>query len=92
MGIKGANASGKTNVLRALSFIKYLCTDSYNSAPKSEIPFDNFFGNNDPTDLFCRFTINGKNYLYEVSLNKNEIISEELSFDETEHFIFKRQL
>lgn len=92
MGIKGANASGKTNVLRVLSFIKYLCTDSYNSAPKSEIPFDNFFGNNDPTDLFCRFVINEKKYLYEVSLNKKEIISEELSLDETEHFIFKRQL
>mgnify|MGYP003291137406 CR=1 FL=1 len=88
--LKGANASGKTNVLRTLSFIKYLCTESYNSAPKSEIPFNCFFDSSDTTNLFCRFSIDDINYLYEVELNKNNILSEELSVDESEKFIFKR--
>ena len=91
MCLKGANASGKTNTLRAMAFIKYLCTESYNNDPKMDIPFEKFFDSIENTDLFCRFAIGDRTYLYEVSLSKNEIHSEELSFDDTEKFIFKRQ-
>lgn len=90
LGLKGANAAGKTNILRALSFIRYLCSESYNSAPKSEIPIDNFYNNDDSTELFCRFAIEGNKYLYETGLTKDKILYEELSFDGTDNFIFKR--
>ena len=91
IGLKGANAAGKTNVLRALSFIRYLCTESYSSAPRSEIPFASFFGNTEETGLFCRFSIDNIAYLYEVELTKNEIISEKLSVDESDTILFERQ-
>lgn len=90
MGLKGANASGKTNVLKALSFMKYLCTESFGSQPKEEIPFNRFYDSIEPANLFCRFELGLKKYLYEIELNNQEIISEELSFDDTEKFIFKR--
>lgn len=89
--VKGANASGKTNALRALAFIKYLCTESYSAAPKSEMPFDCFFENTESTNLFCRFFLDGEKYLYEVELNKKGIISEELSLDDSSKYIFQRK-
>lgn len=90
IGIKGANASGKTNVLRALSFVRYLCTESFNAAPKAKIPFKNFYDNADSTNLFCRFALNGVKYSYEVELTNREILSEELCFDESGKKIFRR--
>lgn len=91
MGVKGANASGKTNVLKALSFIKYLCTESFSLPPKTEIPFNAFYDSKDSTSLFCRFAIDEIKYLYEIELNNQEILSEELSIDDSEKYVFKRE-
>lgn len=93
IGIKGANASGKTNVLKALAFIKFLCVESFVALkPKSKIPVKRFFKNEENVSLFCRFKLPSKDdvYFYEVELNENEIVSEELSFDDSEKIIFKR--
>ncbi|MCD6616295.1 AAA family ATPase [Aeromonas veronii] len=36
LGIKGANGSGKTNILKALSFISTLCSIGYNDDKNKE--------------------------------------------------------
>ena len=79
--IGGKNASGKTNVLRALAFIKYLIVDSAGEADKhSEIPYQQFFSlDGEPTELSVRFSFDDKYiYQYSVTLNKARIIEEEL--------------
>lgn len=76
--VKGANASGKTNALKIISFLKYFCINSFSFKPEAPIPADSFFHNDDPVDVFCDFQIDAVQYRYEVSLKKTEIISETL--------------
>lgn len=76
--IKGANGSGKTNVMKILSFLAVFCRDSFETKPESNIQISSFFFNDDPSDIFCEMSIDGYQYRYEVSLTKTEIIEETL--------------
>lgn len=76
--IKGANGSGKTNALKALSFLKEFCCNSFNEKPDEEIRFESFFGNSEPTEFYVIFSDNDVEYKYELVLTRNEIISEVL--------------
>lgn len=77
--IKGANGSGKSNALKILGFLEEFCCNSFNNKPGDEIKIDSFFLNDDPIDIFCDFIFNSTQYHYELSLTKNEVISEKLS-------------
>jgi hypothetical protein len=78
----GPNASGKTNLLKILPFLKWLIIDSLvKSKPEDFIIVQPFaFGDakNQPTELSVVFEINGKIYNYSIVLNKQKILSEEL--------------
>lgn len=76
--VKGANASGKTNALKIISFIKNFCISSFSYQPEALIPVDSFFNNDDPVDVFCDFQIDAIQYRYEASLKETEVISETL--------------
>ena len=52
MCFRGANASGKTNGLKVLSFIIYFASDSFMSKPDRDIPFDTHFYGDDPADFY----------------------------------------
>ncbi len=80
LAIKGANASGKTNVLKLLSFINFFTRDSFtNFKPDEKILIHSFFSNKEPIDMFIEFLENGIEYRYELSLTQDSVISEELS-------------
>ena len=51
LAVKGANASGKTNVLKAISFISSFATFSFDQKPTLNIPFSSFFNNDKSTNL-----------------------------------------
>jgi len=90
--IKGANSSGKTNILKSLAFLGFFCTNSYSLKPEELIAVDSYFFNNNPTYLYCLFEINKSQYKYEVELNKNSIISESLTKrKKREVYLFKRE-
>ncbi|EKD24465.1 MAG: hypothetical protein ACD_81C00009G0003 [uncultured bacterium] len=77
----GANASGKTNLLKALPFLKWLITDSFISNPAEPLPLRPFmFGEqkNKPMELSVDFEINGDVYSYSFALDAERILSEEL--------------
>lgn len=77
----GANASGKTNLLKVLPFLKWLIIDSFNVSPTGFLPIKPFmFGTNKkkPSELSVDFEINGNIYTYSFVLDENKIISEEL--------------
>jgi len=79
--IIGPNASGKTNLLKVLPFLKWLIIDSFSMKPEDPIavqPFAFSDEKDQPTELSVVFEINGKEYNYSFVLNKQKILSEEL--------------
>jgi hypothetical protein len=78
IAVKGANASGKTNVLKVLYFLREFATNSFNKKPDSKIEFHSFFNNTKPTELYIVFLDNDIEYRYELTLINNKIISEVL--------------
>lgn len=77
----GPNASGKTNLLKVLPFLKWLIVDSFERKPEAEIivqPFLFGSGKEDPVELSVTFEVNGNIYIYAFILNKNKILSEVL--------------
>ena len=83
--VGGANASGKTNVLRALAYFKYLMVDSVMFSMLNDgaggmniCQFATYEGIK-PTILSVDFSINDVLYSYTVELNNQRIISEKLA-------------
>ena len=91
--IYGANASGKTTVLKAMEFLRDLVlepaekkTDNLEFSPflfDSKTPKQNSI-------ISIDFIQNEVRYLYEVEFNKNAIVKEELNFFKNKANIFKR--
>ncbi len=89
--IKGANSSGKTNILKILSFLRFLCVDSFHQKPDALIPIDSHFFNDEPSYLFCQFLVENVEYSYEVKLDQKTISYEKLTKKvERENIVFER--
>lgn len=78
LGIKGANASGKTGVLKALSFISSFASHSFNNADEDPIRLISFFNNSKPSEFYIDFEINGVRYIYELKVTNKEVLREAL--------------
>ncbi|HPY76106.1 MAG TPA: ATP-binding protein [Planctomycetota bacterium] len=92
--IYGANASGKTTILKALDFLRTLVLKPKNQKTQT-FDFEPFlFDDNTPrqnTVFEIEFIQNDVRYLYEVELNKEAITREELySYNPKKSNIFKR--
>lgn len=81
-GVIGPNASGKTNLLKVLPFLKWIFTDSFVGAKdKAPIPVDSFAfqkKSKTPVELCVVFEIKSNIYTYNLELNKERILSEKL--------------
>jgi hypothetical protein len=91
MCIKGANAAGKTNALKALSFLASFISSSFNEKPDFKLSLETYFGNNKASNLFCEFRINKLDYRYELSIEKNEVVKEDLYSLTNEQPLFRRE-
>lgn len=79
--IVGSNASGKTNLLKILPFLKYLIVDAFNSKPDNPIavrPFAFGASKNKPTSLSVTFEIEKNIYTYKFVVASDRILKEEL--------------
>jgi AAA15 family ATPase/GTPase len=77
LAIKGANASGKTNVLKLLSFISSFAKNSFSEVkPDEKIFISSYFDNDEPIDMFIIFLENGIEYKYELSLTQESVLYE----------------
>ncbi|MFA4817151.1 MAG: ATP-binding protein [Parcubacteria group bacterium] len=77
----GPNASGKTNLLKVLPFLKWLIIDSFKTDPGAKIPVRPFLFHTlekKPTELSVEFEIGNDIYDYFFSLDENRILYEEL--------------
>lgn len=78
LGVKGANGSGKTNLLKALEFISSFCTKSFMRSDSSLINADSYFKNLKPSEFYIDFQVKDVRYTYEVAVTRKEVIYEKL--------------
>lgn len=98
VGIYGANASGKSNIIRALFEIRRFIVDSNEITIDKPIPAYNPFlfntnSSNEPTEFEIIFITKDKNkYQYRIAFNKDEIVEESLCHfpNKKSQEIFKR--
>jgi len=93
--IYGANASGKTTILKALDFFRELTLEPFGNKTK-EFDFQPFLFDNNTTNentiLSVEFFKNEIKYFYEVEFNRKAIVNETLkSFNPNKAIIFKRK-
>ena len=79
--VKGANASGKTNVLRTLVFIRDFCCHSFLRKPEEPIPTAPHFSESPVSDFYIVLSRHGKEYRYELSASPERVETEELFMD-----------
>lgn len=76
LGIKGANASGKTNILKCLGFFSHFVTRSFRTPPEQDTYVSSHFGNLAPSDFYIDFEENGSRYIYELTATDKEVLRE----------------
>lgn len=79
LGVFGPNASGKTNLLKVVSFLNFFLFGSYSEArSRQRVPVDGFIGSKDSTKLTLEFEGGKAVYRYEVVLKEGRIHEERL--------------
>lgn len=81
--IYGANASGKSNIIKAIRFCHTLVFESHNHNENTIFNFQPFkFDNWDkkPSSYFIRFVMNEIEYEYSISLTRTAIVKESLFY------------
>jgi hypothetical protein len=82
--IYGANASGKSNLLQALVFLKALVTKSHTHQKGTKIRFSPFKLDKEflskPTKFRVTFIKNDMKYVYGISFNEDKVIDEYLYY------------
>jgi len=92
IAIKGANASGKTNVIKTLGFLRNFTTNSFTYLkPDGEIDVYSFFNNEDFIRIYAVFLEKNIEYKYELVLTSKKVISENIwKKDKREQLIISR--
>ena len=82
VAIYGANASGKSNVIKAIRACVQMIFESHNYNENTVFSFTpfKFGGVGKPSKFYIRFMIEGVEYEYSFTLTNTEIITEELYF------------
>ena len=82
VAIYGANASGKSNIIKAIRACIQMIFESHNYNENTIFAFTpfKFGGIGKPSRFYIRFLIEGVEYEYSFTLTKTEIITEELYY------------
>ena len=78
MCVKGANGSGKTQLLKGLAFVADFVTRSFSLEPDDEIKVDSFFGDPGVSEFFVEFGVGSHEYRYELGLTSKGVQTEVL--------------
>lgn len=79
IAVYGANASGKSNLIKGLKLLDQLVHVSSRKSSTSKLPFDPFLlkeNNTIPTKFEITFILNEKRYRYGFEFNNIEVVSE----------------
>lgn len=83
VAIYGANASGKSNIIKAIRFCNAMVFESHKNNENTTFNFKKFKFNgysNKPSSYFIRFVVKEIEYKYAFSLNQTEILTESLFY------------
>jgi len=84
--IYGANASGKTTILKAIEFLRKILLEPTDNK-SSELQFDPFLFRSNPFEVPSYFELSfyfeGIRHVYTINFNKQSVISERLVFYQT---------
>ncbi len=83
IAIYGANASGKSNIIKAIRFCHAMVFESHLHNENTIYSFQPFKFNgyeNKPSNYFIRFESNGLEYEYAISLSRQSILTESLYY------------
>jgi hypothetical protein len=80
LAVIGANASGKTNVLKPLAFLSWFVRQSFQAAPDAPIPIEPhfFFSEERECSVGAEFDAWGDLWRYEVTLTPERVLAEAL--------------
>ena len=74
----GPNASGKTNVIKSIAFIKHLIAYSANDDVEKEILTMPYANNDKPTEVSVKFSLGKRLFEYRFSVTRKRILKEAL--------------
>lgn len=74
--VKGANGSGKTNLLKAIAFLLNFCSRSFSNEPDEPNFVAPFFDSDEPCEFSATFQVGSSCYEYELELTNDAIIRE----------------
>ena len=78
IGIKGANGSGKTNIIKAIEFLNNFCVSSANNKEVDGINVRSFFGNENVTEFYIDFINQEQHFYYELEVTEQSVVREVL--------------
>lgn len=78
MGVNGANAAGKTQLLKALDFVVWFACRSFSWKPGADMPFEPHGESKEESDFFVEFDIDGIVYRYEFTAIVGKVLREAL--------------
>jgi hypothetical protein len=77
--VKGANASGKTHLLKGLSFLASFIPDSFSAYEVDEEIYISPFGDSEEySSFYVEFSISGVEYRYELDAHPDRVVRETL--------------
>ncbi|WP_105883816.1 AAA family ATPase [Cronobacter malonaticus] len=76
--VKGANGSGKTNILKAINFISSFISRSFDWKVDGYLQFDPYFTSKDSSEFYVTFLIDNVVFRYEAELTEKEVKRETL--------------
>ncbi len=90
----GPNASGKTNVLKPLTFLSWFVSHSFTSTkPENDNPVQaHFFSDSKDSEFEIEFEHNDQHYRYRLCINPKRVVHESLYCRTSQHFsiVFRR--
>lgn len=78
LGIKGANGSGKTNIIKTIDFLSNFCAHSANSKEADEIDIRTYFYIDGLTEFYIEFNKGGNRFYYELDVTNKKVVREVL--------------
>lgn len=78
LGIKGANASGKTHILKCLTFLHDFICSSFSLEDGDSIGYDSYFDNEEESEFYIDFKVGDIRYIYELTATPLAVVREAL--------------
>jgi AAA15 family ATPase/GTPase len=73
IGMKGSNGSGKTNIIKAIQFLRTFCHFASDSGVNEKLAINGYYDSVEPTEFYIDFEFNGMKYYYELDVTTHGV-------------------